>query len=441
MGGKVNTAFRVVKANSLGFLLVLLAGVLSPAAGADDGQIYSEYIIKKSLKEMPSYFYDMWAFLKTDEQTERYIRAFELVMEKVRADEANIVQFADGGDPIFDLKPGQPARMAVTGDSQTSPIYFNRGLTSDPNQFTYGNAITLWLHEFGHKIKIWYPDVTQDTIDLLADNIGNHFGKLAQIRNLPGLTGEVKLLTIDPLDGDMYERKNGTITELRDGLVYDRSAEFDAALDKMVADKNYKESRRILDIYAVEPGKFSFSFNNNRWPIKSEGAAGTDIGLGYFHSALIEWPSLNILSYQQTDGPQVVLRDGNIRFDLDTVKRDGEKLTGRIWFHLENRETYHMVEAKQINTDMIAMIDGVPRRVRVNVKFDLTNPLLYLKIEAAHEKTIEYSADCTVDLVGLTGHKVILQSLISRFHRYWMPDPPEMQFWQIRLDEPYAVQW
>lgn len=67
--------------------------------------------------------------------------------------EKYLIQFADGSDPIFQLKPGEPPRSAVTGTAMDSKIIFNRSIINDPTQFSFAKAMSLMIHELGHKIK------------------------------------------------------------------------------------------------------------------------------------------------------------------------------------------------------------------------------------------------------------------------------------------------
>ncbi len=87
-----------------------------------------------------------------------------------------IVQFLKGDSPLFHLKNHAEIRDAVTGDEIDSAIVFNSTRLSDPAKFSYADALRLWIHELGHKVRAKWPDVKTSEIDQLAVSLSRHFG-------------------------------------------------------------------------------------------------------------------------------------------------------------------------------------------------------------------------------------------------------------------------
>lgn len=88
-----------------------------------------------------------------------------------------VVKFADGNTQIFKLPSQSEIRDAVTGDEIESPIIFNLTRLSNAHNFTYADALSLWVHELGHKVRAQNPDFTLSEIDDLAIQIKFYFGK------------------------------------------------------------------------------------------------------------------------------------------------------------------------------------------------------------------------------------------------------------------------
>ncbi|MES2856588.1 MAG: hypothetical protein V4692_12030, partial [Bdellovibrionota bacterium] len=70
---------------------------------------------------------------------------------------------------LFDLKPGEAIRTAVTGDDPHAPIFVNTEIINSPkNRIGFSEAVQLLIHEFGHKL---VKEKLQNEVDTLAAKV------------------------------------------------------------------------------------------------------------------------------------------------------------------------------------------------------------------------------------------------------------------------------
>lgn len=422
-------------------LLVFL--LIFSVNGSAEPQPYSEYVIHQALLNLPSYFQNLFdAYTMNEEDTAR-LRALEKVAIAYARDPQKYVLFRDGGDPIFDLKPGEPARMAVTDLPLDVPVYFNRGLLTE--NFTYTDAVTLWLHEFGHKIKTRFPKLTQDEIDMESKNLGRRYGSLGTFHTIDGQ----KVLIINPcgIEGSWMGGGSFTIAAVKGGTAADVSGRLHAALDKAQPSYlRYTESqRRVMDLYEAEPGVWGFALRTGRL-VKRQDLTHfeSDIGGGHFMRALIAWPSLEVKAYQPEDRPPPIIHDGIIHLVPESVQITQDTIAGRLEFELENQESFHAANFPWDTTEMIALVDGMPRRLEIRLRYGMDNrkeDITWWMPGEAYQKKQTYGAYFSIEAPQLAGHKVVLQSLISKFFRYGDYDPAQDQMFQIRLEPAVTVDW
>ncbi|RYZ71305.1 MAG: hypothetical protein EOP05_12200, partial [Proteobacteria bacterium] len=71
---------------------------------------------------------------------------------------------------IFKLKPGEPARSAMTRDGFNEPIFINTQIINQPGlQLSFADTVQILVHEFGHKIGPQQKN--QTAVDSLAAKI------------------------------------------------------------------------------------------------------------------------------------------------------------------------------------------------------------------------------------------------------------------------------
>lgn len=188
---------------------------------------YGEYLVAQTLKSLPDSLanYD-YRFLTLPEEKRKllhnlYRLAIE-VNERIYKGE-ELVFFKDGSDPIFQLSPEEPSRTAVTGTSIDTPVYFNLSRINDHDIFRYENAVSLWIHELGHKID---PKPAQSEIDAFAAELASFYSDRDQFYSLEGGLHLFVIQHHYNSQRPMWEIPSTppSVAVVRDGLYYSRES-------------------------------------------------------------------------------------------------------------------------------------------------------------------------------------------------------------------------
>ncbi|MGZ6479842.1 MAG: hypothetical protein ACXWQE_11095, partial [Bdellovibrionales bacterium] len=363
----------------------------------------------------------------------------------------DLVQFKPGGDPIFNLKPDEPARTAVTGSDLADPVTFNLGLISNPEQFTYGDALALWTHEIGHKVKIAMPSLTQQEIDELGAQVGRIYGRAAKIHEWDAW----KFLTIAPVpvirEGQMMwpfsalpMRVPSTFAVVQDGKFIDLSREFDRALDSAIRPGyNYIEKeRRILNFQKLKDttagAQFLIELRTVRTPKNMNAYLSSDMGNNYFRVGVVEISkdlnSIQVLSYQEQPAPTELITDADAELLSPGISTDKTKVTGVVRFYMKNETHFHALSYPTASFVLLGLLDGRPIRIESDAAIRVTKEVGSMPNEI-HKKPTMTEGRFSFELNGLEGEVLELTGIESRFFTLGQVTYPEDERKRIRVRE------
>jgi hypothetical protein len=310
-----------------------------------------------------------------------------------------LIQFRKGGK-IFELREGEPPRMAVTGFAITDPVIFNLNTINDPKIFSYGDAIALWIHELGHKVKDKLPDVTQQEIDEAAARVKGWFQSLSHIYKF----GEREILVINPvpayLEGQLGiepyliwpNRISPTFAAIVPGGLEDLTPKLEAALDKKLIDRYgpyyansyeignlYHEIRRkILQVLPIKSSgdelNLRLELRTTRYQKNEKLYVITASGPNHFTSANIklshDLKKLEVERYINEPPPPPLVDDARAEvWDVAPTPEGG--IQGRIKIESDNIKHYHATGYPTAYIELLTLINGEPKRLEAKVTWSM----------------------------------------------------------------------
>lgn len=364
-----------------------------------------------------------------------------------------LIQFRPGGHRDFNLHDGEPPRMAVTGNEPGDPVIFNLGRISDPRQFTYGDAIALWIHELGHKIKSKVPDLTQQEIDSWGAMIAKWYGKQGQLYETGGLT----FFVLNPVPytnegttffepfGGFPNRITSVFAAVEGDKLTDLSGLLEDALDSDPRrhPRYYETRRQLLNVSAAKStGKeieLAFELRTSRHPVNLNQYLMSEIGINYHRSARVrftrDWKSAALLSYVHEPLPRPLIMDAAAEIGALGVSTDKQRITGRIRIHLQNQTHFHAASYPTSHLTVLGLLDGEPVRLEADLRYVMTREIGFMPGEA-YKKPFTKEASLSIDISHLSGKRLELTAIIDRFFTLgegWTP--PEEELKRVRLQD------
>lgn len=369
---------------------------------------------------------------------------YEVQNQKHRFAWKDIVQFREGGDKIFNLQEGEPARTAVTGTDEDSQIIFNLGLISNPEQFNFGEALALWTHEIGHKVRMKFPELTQKDIDELADRIGTVYGRAARIYE----ADKRKIFVLSPTSllsngKSCYPfMMHGVIPMsfgvIENGVFRDLSEQFNHALNSAVPPyKAYLEHERwIYNLQPLPDGKILIELGTVRLPTdltkySSEQIGGTFSKLGVLDLGH-EFTSVTVERYIDQVTPRPFITDADAEVEALTLSDDQNQVTGLIRFHMKNETHFHAMSYPSLRFQLLGLLDGRPVRFEAQALLRMTKDVSAMPAEIYKRPTL-VEGRLSFSTRDLQGNHLEITGVESRFFRLGGYDFREEK--RIRLRE------
>ncbi len=421
--------------------LALALFIFSNSASA--GVPYGPYIVLKSAYWLPDYLdaaLRVHGYLGERAQNVRevYRRRVELliainqVAEEFRRSHLNRIEFKQGGDDLFNL-PGRPPRMAVTGTSLGSKVIFNLGLISDPGRFGLNDALGLWVHELGHKLKA--GRFSQEEIDQAAAFVADHFINQMQIVEI----SDLKFLVINPvpykLEGmssttafpEMHKTVNPILALLKDEHITDLGDELGKQLDTFAPpSSNRFESRRaVTELVLLKDTQdeidLMLELRTSRQikdPFRS--FSMDDFGTNFIRSARLRLKKdlkagrLEVIQYVDAPLWRPRIRDAEAEFVGPSISLDRRFLQFTLNLLLKNQTHFHAAGYPDSRFTVHALLDGEPIRLKAKVHYTETGRIGAAPDEIHQQETFKRGR-VTIDLFDVKGSELELIGMQDRF--------------------------
>lgn len=364
--------------------------------------------------------------------------------------------FRQGNDPIFVLNPAEAPRRAVTRNGMNEPVYFNLDRISDFNTFTYADALALWIHELGHKVKIAYPHLklTQDEIDQAGSALGKYFAALMRVHEAGGF----KILTLLPIpqaeEGSLYRgpvrrlRYPTTFAVLHNGHWLDFSVEFEKQLDALKSPHvKYMETvRRVLNVLKLKESgediELRLELRTARHvDMVPDGVPVpiTQMGPNHFRSVRLKVPrdfsKLEFSRYIDEPYPNELIHDGQIDLGAIRISTDRKTLFGDYKLILQNQTHFHAAGYPSSYAKLLALLDGEPVQLEVRVAWRMRD----YPPDAFKKETVKFGT-FSLDISELQGKELEIIGVIERFFTHGRYTSPNEEFKRLRLSEPVFVE-
>lgn len=401
-----NLRFQSLRVKLLSLVIVAILGFAhNVCADPQPTDKYGEFIIQYALLWLPEYL------RQTYEQTDPFLEEMARIASEIRKvsitenpipkpnfyefyytwRSGSLVKFLPESSGEFKI-PGSPTnRVAVTGDAMDSEILFNLDKISDRTQFSYEDALALWVHEIGHKYKA-KRNLTADErinvqakIDNLASALAKNYSRHAVVESGPLLA----------FNGSIYghwERRSSLIvgyyeSRLPNRLFYaqgndliDLSHVLNRELDRFGPRVNsFQTMRRIreIQIWKTE-GDVIYAriryFVNTRPldPYKVHSNTDTSSHLPFYADVIVRDGSIKVWRCHPDEPDLKRAEDAELELPYFEVKEDG---TFRAEFHLTvstNRYFHSSGFPASSNDKLLFLMNGnvvqVPIQMHMNLE-------------------------------------------------------------------------
>lgn len=387
------------RVKTLAILTIYLLIRVAPQAPAEALNSPGEILLRQSLIWLPAYLAKREEDLKYFGKTEkaglfRRLRKAALAVRELALDpnpavheddlvtyglpwrEPGLVRFLPESSGAFRLPHETHIRDAVTGDAEDSEILFNRDRIAG---LAFGDALRLWVHEVGHKVRAADPSVTQEAVDEAAAEIARLFagqsywsergpaGSRLLVTNGVPYTSPV---TFQQGFGYLNSRHPSYLVLEAEGRFYDVSAGFDAELDEFRTPytTHWETVRWIRNVRWLAADEAVLDMETFRFPKNLSRYLQTDLGGPFRKLAHVRFSGgkIEVLTYKEAWPLPQVADDASVSF-RDLKVEDG-KITGYLDLHVRTERFHHAASYPDHEAYLLVYANGQSLRVPVNVR-------------------------------------------------------------------------